>query len=193
MGIGYFAVFVPLFGVSPVHKAQLRDLRLLQANIQQKREGLLKEGRAALTVQTEAPGWADRIRAIGKHVPDGVWLSRIGLEEDRSKTARKPAPGPQSQPEPVKVFLVLEGRVDVRRFASPLEPISRFTDLLRGDPRVREVVPSLQLVSTQVTKEDPGVLAFQVRGLWNPETWKGKVEERIQKQLTAPAPARTGG
>src|SRR5512134_2034715 len=60
VGIGYFAVFVPLFGVSPVHKTQLRDLQTLQAGIQQNREGLLREGRVALTIQAEAPGWAAR-------------------------------------------------------------------------------------------------------------------------------------
>lgn len=181
IGLGYFAVFVPLFKVSPVHKAQLRDLRLLQTGMEQQREGLMKEARAALQVQAEAPGWAKSLEALEQHLPEGLWLSRVALEEEQMKGPRPKTQAQQGQQEPPRKHLVIEGRVDGRQHVSPLEPISRFMMALEGDPRIGDVVSPLRLTSSAATKEDPTLVGFQVRGLWRP----ADPEKRLREWMAA--------
>ncbi len=190
LGLGYFAVFVPLFQVSPVHKAQIRDLRLLEKNIAEQRDALLREAKAALQIQGEAPGWSARIISLGEDVPEGLWLSRVALEEEQPKAGRRRPTGPQGQPEPAQTYLIIEGRVDTRLFSSPLDPISRYLGRVREAPEIREVISSLDLVSSSATKEDPLVVSFQLKGLWTPGGLGGKPEERIQSSLRAGGPAK---
>jgi len=186
MGLGYFAIFVPFFRVSPVHKAQLRDLKLLQSGIEQQREGLMREAKVALELQARAAGWAHRMAALEEHLPDGLWLSRVALEEEQIKGARpKPQTG-QGKQEPPRKHLVIEGRVDARQHPSPLEPISRYMRGLQEDPRIKEVVSSLWLTSSAATKEDPALVGFQVRGLWSP----ADPEKRLQEWMAAQGRAR---
>ncbi len=151
LGLGYFAVFVPLFQVSPVHRAQIRDLRLLEKSIDGQREALLKEAKAALQIQAEAPGWSARIMSLGEDVPEGLWLNRVALEEEQLKAGRRRPTGPQAPAEPAQIYLVIEGRVDTRLFSSPLEPISRYLGRIREAPEIREVISSLELVSSSAT------------------------------------------
>jgi hypothetical protein len=191
LGLGYFAVFVPLFKVSPVHKTQIRDLKLLEKSIDEQRDALLREAKAALQVQGEAPGWTARILALGEDVPDGLWLSRVALDEEQPKAGRRRPTGAQAQPESAQIYLIIEGRVDTRLFPSPLEPISRYLARVREDPRIREVIGALELVNTSATKEDPMVVSFQLKGLWTPGGPAGKKpEDRIQALIQAQGPAQ---
>ncbi len=186
MGLGYFALFVPLFKVSPVHKAQLRDLKLLQTGMEQQREGLMKEAKVALQVQAQAAGWGQGLAALEEHLPEGLWLSRVALEEEQTKGPRPKAQAPPGQGEPSRKHLVIEGRVDVRQHASPLEPISRYMRGLQEDPRIGEVVSSLRLTSSAATKEDPTLVGFQVKGLWRP----ADPEKRLQEWMAAQGSAK---
>lgn len=186
IGLGYFAVFVPLFKVSPVHKAQLRDLKLLQTGMEQQREGLMKEAKAALQVQSQAAGWAESLAALEEHLPEGLWLSRVALEEEQVKGPRPKTQATQGQEEPPRKYLVIEGRVDGRQHASPLEPISRYMRDLQGDPRIGEVVSPLRLTWSAATKEDPTLVSFQVKGLWR----SADPEKRLQEWIAAQGGAK---
>ncbi len=186
LGVAYFAVFVPLFGVAPVRKDQLRDLRLLQAGVEQQRASLLNEARAALQLQLDSPGWGARLQALGDHVPEGMWLTRVALEDDQPKGAKRRPAGQAAQSEPPKVYLIVEGMVDARRFPSPLEPISGYLRHLKEDPRIRDMA-NLDLASSTASKDDPLVVGFLLRGHWRPEATRGKPEERIQAVIKARA------
>ncbi len=181
IGFGYFALFVPLFKVSPVHKAQLRDLKLLQTGIEEQREGLMREARVALQVQAQAARWAQVWAALEEHLPEGLWLSRVALEEEQIKGPRPRTQAQQAQQEPPRRHLVIEGRVDGRQHASALEPISRYMRGLQEDPRIGEAVGSLRLTSSAATKEDPTLVGFQVKGLWRPPD----PEKRLQEWMAA--------
>jgi len=187
MGLGYFGIFVPFFRVSPVHKAQLRDLKLLQSGIEQQREGLMREAKVALELQARAAGWAHRMGALEEHLPEGLWLSRVALEDEQIKGARPKTQAGQGRQEPPRKHLVIEGRVDARQHPSPLEPISRYMRCLQEDPRIREVVGSLSLTSSAATKEDPALVGFQVRGLWSTADPEKRLQEWTEAQGRAKA------
>lgn len=187
IGLGYFAVFVPLFKVSPVHKAQLRDLKLLQTGMAQQREGLMKEAKVALHVQSQAAGWARSLAALEEHLPEGLWLSRVALEEEQIKGPRPKTQATQGQQEPPRRHLVIEGRVDGRQHASPLEPISRYMRDLQGDPRIGAVASPLRLTSSAATKEDPTLVGFQLKGLWRPVDPEKRLQEWMATQGGAKA------
>lgn len=186
--LAYF-VFVPLIRAPAVREGEIEEMRHEQAALQAQREGLLQEAKVIIQIKAQAPGWATILEAIGAYVPSEIWLRRIALEEDRSNLPRNvAAAGQQPQVEPVRRFLVIEGLVDTGKNTSPLEPISGYMEKLQNDERIQRVLTSLNMVSSRATEEDPGILAFKLRGPWSPEASSGKMEDLIQAGLGAQTP-----
>jgi hypothetical protein len=191
LGAGYLVVIEPLLGAGAGQREHLRTLRLQQASLAQEKEAVMQEAVAMLGLEAQSPGWARLVLALAEKVPEGVWLSRVSLEEDRAAKARKSPGGPKAEAKNPRLVVVLEGRVDARRFPSVLEPLSVMMRQLKADPGFGPVVPDLELVNTQVTKEDPMAVGFEMRGHWSPEAWKGKPEERIRQMLSGASSVTT--
>lgn len=192
VGVTYFLLLAPLLGGHVGQRERLREIRLIQASLAQEKESTLQEVRAALALESESPGWAGLLATIGALVADGVWLSRIALEESKESRVRRPAQGPQAQGTTVNVFLVIEGFVDARRFSSVLEPLSRMVGQLQAEPGIGRILSNLELSSTQATKEDSRVVGFQIRGRWDPAEFGSKPEDRINKALQEVLSKRIG-
>lgn len=192
VGVAYFALLAPLLGGHVGQRERLRELRLVQASLVQEKESTLQEVRAALALESESPGWAGLLATVGALVPDGVWLSRIAMEESKESRARRPIQGPQAQGTSANVFLVIEGFVDARRFSSVLEPLSRMVAQLQAEPGIGRILSNLELSSTQATKEDSRVVGFQIRGRWDPAELGPKPEDRMNKALQEVSPKGIG-
>jgi hypothetical protein len=184
LGVGYYGVYVPLFRSSPFYKSQLRELNLMLKGIAKQREELIGEAEVAYKTHLTAPGWTSRILAFGEHVPEGLWLNRLALEEEKPQRARgRRTSGERAGTAQPTKFLVIEGQVDTGPYPSSLELISQYLRKLNGDPRIREVVHALHLVSSEVKKGDPTVVTFHIRGPWKQEPLQGKLEDRIENWL----------
>lgn len=192
VGVAYFALLAPLLGGHVGQRERLRELRLVQASLVQEKESTLQEVRAALALESESPGWAGLLATVGALVPDGVWLSRIAMEESKESRARRLIQGPQAQGTSANVFLVIEGFVDARRFSSVLEPLSRMVAQLQAEPGIGRILSNLELSSTQATKEDSRVVGFQIRGRWDPAELGPKPEDRMNKALQEVSPKGIG-
>jgi hypothetical protein len=180
LAVAYFTAMDLLRGMSSQEKAKVKELRLIQASFAKERESLLEQTKTLLALKYQSPDWASRLRGIGDAVPEGLWLTRIVLQEPQAK---KGAPSSQPQPQAGKMLLLVEGRVDARSFSSVLEPVSLLVSRLKSDPELSSLLPDLELVSLQSTKEDPMTVSFQLKGTWDFGQWRGKPEERIKEEL----------
>lgn len=193
---GYLMILQPLLGSDSAQREHLKALRLRQAALTQEKEILLQEAAELAGLEAQSPGWAGLLEALAEKVPEGVWLSRVSLEEDKSSKSRKSAGGAQAELKDSKLLMVVEGKVEARRFPSALEPVSRMIRELKVDPRFGPVLSNLELASTQASKEDPFLVGFELRGIWSPELWKGKPQERLRQLLSgklSPGGAPQGG
>ncbi len=193
---GYLMLVAPLLGGGAAQKEHLKSLRLKQAALAQEKEILVQEAMALAGLEAESPGWARVLEVLAGKVPEGVWLSKVSLEEEKSSKARRSQGSTQAEAKELRYFLVVEGRVEARRFPSALEPVSRMMEELKADPGFGSVVSNLELASTQLSKDDPFLLGFQLKGTWSPESWKTKPEEKIRELLSKGASPRkedTGG
>ncbi len=180
LALAYFAAMDLLRRGFSEEKAKVKELRLIQASFAKEKESLLEHTKILLALKYQAPDWPARLRAIGDAVPEGLWLTKIALQEPQIK---KGAPSSQPQPQAGKMLLLVEGRVDARSFSSVLEPVSLLVSRLKSDPQLSALVPDLELASLQSTKEDPMTVAFQLKGMWDFGQWRGKPEERIKEEL----------
>lgn len=190
----YLMLLEPLLGGDSARKENLKALRLRQAALAQEKEILFQEAAELAGLEAQSPGWAELLEALVQKLPEGVWLSRVSLEEDKSSKSRKS--GAQAEVKDTRLLMLVEGRVDARRFPSALEPVSKMIKDLKADPRFGSVVPNLELASTQASKEDPSMVSFELRGIWSPEAWKGKPQDRVRQLLsraTSPGNAPSGG
>jgi hypothetical protein len=181
--LGYFLVLAPLLRQPADQKGQLQELRLQLQTLEQQREALIQEGNVAMQITDLASGWAPLIHAIGGLVPNGLWLSRIALEEEQRPGAPRVTPSTQTGWEPSTKYLVIEGMVDTRRHDSPLEPISAYMDGLRREEGIRKELTSIELVSSHATEDDPGILVFKIKGQWMPGGGQGTLEDRVKVRL----------
>ncbi len=184
LAAAYLMVAQPLFKSDSAQREHLKALRLQQAALAQERELLLQEARALASLEAESPGWAAVLGVLARKTPDGVYLSRVSLEEDKASKGRKGSSPGQTQAKESRLWVLVEGKVDVRRFSSALEPISMMLRELRAEPGFGSVVSHLELASTQVSKEDPSWVSFELKGIWSPDTLKGKPEDRVRQILS---------
>ena len=180
LAVIYFTAVDLLRGKSSAEKAKVKELRLIQASFSKEKEALLEQTKTLLALKYQSPDWAARLRAIGDALPEGLWLTKIALQEPQTK---KGAPSSQPQPQAGKMLLLVEGRVDARSFSSVLEPLSLLVSRLKSDPELSSLVPDLELASLRSTKEDPMTMAFELKGTWDFGQWRGKPEERIKEEL----------
>lgn len=188
---GYLMILQPLLGGDSAQREELKALRITQAALAQEKGILLEEAAELGNLKAQSPGWAAVLEALAEKVPEGVWLSRVSLEEDKSSKPRKSGAAAQGEPKETRLLMVVEGRVEARRFSSPLEPVSKMMRDLKEDVRVGSVVSNLELASTQVSKDDPFLVSFELRGIFSPEAWKGKPQDRLTRFLLGAV--RAGG
>lgn len=186
----YLTILEPLLAGDSTQKENLKALRLGQAALAREKEVLLQEAAELAGLEAQSPGWAGLLEALAEKVPEGVWLSRVSLEEEKSSQGRKATVGPQAEAKEPRFSVVVEGKVQVRRFASALEPLSKMIGELKGDARFGPVVSDLELASTQLSKDDPSLMSFQLKGTWSPQTWKGKPQDRVRQLLSGAAPPK---
>lgn len=192
LAAGYLMILEPLLGSDSAQVEQLKALRIRQAALAQEKEILLQEAAELAGLEAQSPGWAGLLEALAEKVPEGVWLSRVSLEEDKKSKARKSTGGAQSELKESRLLMLVEGRVEARRYPSALEPVSQLIRELKEDPRFGSVVSSLELASTQASKDDPFLVSFELRGIWSPEAWKGKPQERVRQILSEAALPKGG-
>jgi len=192
LAAGYLMILEPLLGSDAAQREQLKALRIRQAALAQEKEILLQEAAELVGLEAQSPGWAGLLEALAEKVVEGVWLSRVSLEEEKGSKARRSTGGAQSELKESRLLMVVEGKVDTRRYPSALEPVSQMIRELKGDPRFGSVVSNLELASTQVSKDDPFLVSFELKGIWSPEAWKGKPQERVRQILSQDASPKGG-
>lgn len=180
LAVAYFLAMDLVRGMAPEQKAKVKELRLIQGAVAKEKESMIEQAKVLLTLKSQSPGWAEKLRTIGHGLPEGIWLTKIALQEPQARKGGQPG---QQQQWAGKMLILVEGRVDTRSFASVLEPITLLVSRLKSDQEFSSLVPDLELASLQATKEDPMVVAFQVKGTWDWEKGKEKTEERIREEL----------
>ena len=180
-GVGYYGVYETLFRSSSTEERNIKELKIIVQGLEAQRLEVIQEGEAAYRTRYEVPPWSTIVFAIGKHVPEGIWLMRVALEREKSPRNHRRAPaGNKGQEIAQKKYLVIEGKVDSRLHPYPLEPVSKYLEALHADQRITALVPSLQLSSGETTEDKPHIVSFQIRGAFG----SGEGRENLSDKIT---------
>jgi hypothetical protein len=183
-GVGYFGVYETLFSSSSAEERNIEELRIIVQGLEAQRLEVIQEGEAAYRTRYAIPRWSTIVFAIGKHVPEGIWLTRVALEREKvSRNRRRASSGNKAQEVPLKKYLVIEGQVDSRSHPYPLEPVSKYLEALHTDQRIAAFIPSLQLSSGETTEDKPNIVSFQIRGAFGSDQGRENLSDKIANWL----------